>query len=90
MYKIMILIRNGSQPLWTPLLVEETKLIDDTAASPNEDGTYPKKEITETVEFSTEDIEKLETKIIEMLKTYTTSQLKVIKDVSYEIDLLIV
>lgn len=90
MYKIMTLIRDGSQPLWTPLLVEETKLVDDTAASPNDDGTYPKKEITETIEFSTDNLDRLEAKIIEMLKIYTTSQLRVIKDVSYEIDLLIV
>ena len=86
----MTLIRGGSQPLWTPYITEVTKMVDDKTATPDETGKYPQVEIKVTEEFTTDDLAVLEKKIIELLDVYTTAQIKVIKDVTYTIDLLIV
>lgn len=91
MYKIMILIRDSiTSPLWTPLFVTETILVDDPNGKPDEDGNIPQIEVTQTVEYNTDDVAELEKKIIEMLDTYTRKSIKVIQDVTYTIDLLIV
>lgn len=78
MYKILLRKSDrGLKSLYSfyteDVVTEET---EDTPAS------------TETVIWSTEEVDKLEQKILELLNTYSREDFKVVQDASYELDII--
>lgn len=70
-YKIFILIRyDEKKPLWTPLMIPK-KLADS--------------DVVVYEEFSTDNVEELKLKILELLDTISISKIKIVNEIEYSV-----
>ncbi|MEF9983688.1 MAG: hypothetical protein RR710_04005 [Oscillospiraceae bacterium] len=90
MYKILTLVRKTSgQTLWEFLMVTVTNLIDDPNKLPDKiTGVIPQIEVTTIEEYQTSNLIELEDKIKEILLTMPINNIRIIQDVTYNIDIL--
>ena len=72
-YKILMLAKEDERkPLWSPIMT-------NTA---NPDGTFTYSE------YSTEDENELEKKLLDIIQKYGASKIRVITDVDYDLDII--
>ena len=72
-YKILMLAKEDEhKPLWSPIMNKST----------NPDGTFTYSE------YSTEDENELEKKLLDIIQKYGASKIRVITDVDYELDII--
>ena len=70
-YKILMLAKEDEhKPLWSPIMNKST----------NPDGTFTYSE------YSTEDENELEKKLLDIIQKYGASKIRVITDVDYDLD----
>lgn len=70
-YKIFILIRyDEKKPLWAPLMIPK-KLADS--------------DVVVYEEFSTDNVEELKLKILELLDTISISKIKIVNEIEYSV-----
>lgn len=72
-YKILMLAKEDEhKPLWSPIMNKST----------NPDGTFTYSE------YSTEDENELEKKLLDIIQKYGASKIRVITDVDYDLDII--
>ena len=72
-YKILMLAKEDERkPLWSPIMNKST----------NPDGTFTYSE------YSTEDENELEKKLLDIIQKYGASKIRVITDVDYDLDII--
>ena len=72
-YKILMLAKEDEhKPLWSPIMNKST----------NPDGTFTYSE------YSTEDENELEKKLLDIIQKYGASKVRVITDVDYDLDII--
>lgn len=72
-YKILMLAKEDEcKPLWSPIMNKAT----------NPDGTFTYSE------YSTEDENELEKKLLDIIQKYGASKIRVITDVDYDLDII--
>lgn len=72
-YKILMLAKEDEhKPLWSPIMNKTT----------NPDGTFAYSE------YSTEDENELEKKLLDIIQKYGASKIRVITDVDYDLDII--
>ena len=72
-YKILMLAKEDERnPLWSPIMNK----------SANPDGTFTYSE------YSTEDENELEKKLLDIIQKYGASKIRVITDVDYDLDII--
>ena len=72
-YKILMLAKEDERkPLWSPIMKKST----------NPDGTFTYSE------YSTEDENELEEKLLDIIQKYGASKVRVITDVDYDLDII--
>jgi len=88
MYKIMLLVREG-RPYWTPYMVSsEVEVSPPVIDSDSGEVITPAVIETQDIEYATDSMDELEKTVMELLKSYTTGQLKIIEDVTYTLDII--
>ena len=72
-YKILMLAKEDEhKPLWSPIMNKST----------NPDGTFTYSE------YSTENEDELEEKLLDIIQKYGASKIRVITDVDYDLDII--
>lgn len=90
MYKIMTLIRDrGTSSLWSYYSEKKEVVVTPEVTDPTS-GQVLTPAVTETVdmEYETDNMDDLESKVIELMADYTFKQIRVVEDLTYTIDLL--
>lgn len=92
MCKIMTLIRDrGVNSLWSYHTEKKEIVVTPEVTDPTT-GQVSTPAVTEIVdtEYETDNMDDLENKVIELMESYTSRQIRVVEDITYTIDLLFV
>lgn len=90
MYKIMTLVRDrGASSLWSYYSEKKEVVVTQEVTDPTS-GQVLTPAVTEIadVEYETNNMDELESKVIELMAVYTSKQIRVVEDLTYTIDLL--